>query len=254
MSGASLKGTLEYVRRTVAELANDAGRHADDVRLIAVSKTRPAKAIRAARRYGQIDFGENYVQEWQDKADELTDVDDIQWHIIGSLQSNKVRYVVGKAAVIHGVDRKKIIDEIAGRAEQPQSIILQVNLSGEPQKAGCDPEMTEILVRHAIESEYAVPIGLMTIPPENPDPEAARPYFRKLRELRDQISEMLEEEYPDFAPKFKELSMGMSHDMKQAIEEGATMVRIGTAIFGARPVRGSYSPPIEDELPQEMRG
>lgn len=254
MSGASLKGTLEYVRRRVAELANDAGRHADDVRLIAVSKTRPAKAIRAARRYGQIDFGENYIQEWQDKSEELQDVEDIQWHVIGSLQSNKVRHVVGKAAVIHGVDRKKIIDEIAGRAEQPQPIIIQVNLSGEIQKSGCDPEMAEILVRHAIESEYAVPIGLMTIPPENPDPEAARPYFRKLRELRDAIREVLDEEYPDAAPQFKELSMGMSHDMQQAIEEGATMVRIGTAIFGARPVRGSYNPPLEDELPQEMQG
>lgn len=254
MSGASLKGTLEYVRRRVAELANDAGRNAEDVRLIAVSKTRPAKAIRAARRYEQIDFGENYVQEWRDKAEELKDLEDIQWHIIGSLQSNKVRYVVGKAAVIHGVDRRKIIDEIAGRAEQPQDIILQVNLSGEPQKSGCDPEMVEILVRHAIESEYAVPIGLMTIPPEDPDPEAARPYFRKLRELRDQIREMLEEEYPEYASRFKELSMGMSHDMQQAIEEGATMVRIGTAIFGARPVRGSYNPPIEEELPAEMQG
>lgn len=254
MSGASLNGTLKYVRRRVAELANDAGRSADDVRLIAVSKTRPAKAIRAAHKYEQIDFGENYVQEWQDKAEELKDLDDIQWHIIGPLQSNKVRYVVGKATVLHGVDRKKIVDEIAGRAEEPQAVIIQVNLAGESQKAGCSPEMTALLVRQAIDTGYVLPIGLMTVPPENEDPEAARPYFRKLRELRDEIRKMLDEEYPEFAPQFKELSMGMSHDMQQAIEEGATMVRIGTAIFGARPVRGSYNPPIEDELPSELLG
>jgi len=253
MSGEFLSETLDYVRRHIAEVAVAAGRSSEEIRLVAVSKTRPPKAIQSAMNYGQLDFAENYVQEWKTKAQELENNPELRWHIIGSLQSNKVRDVAGRAALIHSVDRTRIIDEIAGRTDTPQPILIQVNLADEDQKAGCQPEMALNLVRHAIETGLTPPHGLMMVPPESSDPEDARPWFRKLRELRDDIREVLEEEYPEFAPNFKELSMGMSHDLKQAIEEGATIVRIGTAIFGARPVKGAFEPPIEEELPAEMR-
>lgn len=252
MSGEFLSETLDYVRRHIAEVAVAAGRSSEEIRLVAVSKTRPPKAIQSAVNYGQFDFGENYVQEWKTKANELENIPEIQWHIVGSLQANKVREVVGRAALIHSVDRTRIIDEIAGRADKPQPILIQVNLADEEQKAGCQPELAINLVRHAIETGLTPPHGLMMVPPESNDPESARPWFRKLRELRDEIRAVLDEEYPEFAPNFKELSMGMSHDLKQAVEEGATIVRIGTAIFGARPSKGAYELPIEEELPAEM--
>lgn len=252
MSGEFLSETLEYVRRHIAEVAVAAGRSSEEIRLVAVSKTRPPKAIESAVNYGQLDFGENYVQEWQRKATDLREMTSIRWHIIGALQSNKVREVAGRAALIHSVDRVRIIDEIAGRTDEPQPILIQVNIADEEQKSGCPPEMAINLVRRAIETGLTPPLGLMTVPPESEDPEDARLWFRKLRELRDEIREILEEEYPDFAPQFKELSMGMSHDLKQAIEEGATIVRIGTAIFGARPARGAFELPVEDELPADM--
>lgn len=253
MSGEFLSETLEYARRQIADVAVAAGRKSEEIRLVAVSKTRPPKAIESAISYGQVEFGENYVQEWCEKADALAAYPQIKWHIVGNLQSNKVREVVGRAALIHSVDRVRIIDEIAGRADEPQPILIQVNIADEEQKSGCRPEEAINLVRRAIDSGFTPPLGLMGVPPAAEDPEDSRIWFRKLRELRDEIREILEEEYPEFAPNFKELSMGMSHDLKQAIEEGATIVRIGTAIFGARPMKGAYERPIEDELPAEMR-
>lgn len=235
MSGEFLSETLEYVRLRVADAAVSSGRLSSDVRLVAVSKTRPEKALRSAYGYGQLDFAENYVQEWATKADELADLPDLQWHFVGALQSNKVREIVNKVALIHSVDRAKLIDEIAGRAESPQPILIQVNIAGEAQKAGCTPDEALLLVRHAISTGLTPPMGLMTVPPESENPEDARPYFRALRALRDDIKQALVEDFPEAAEAFHELSMGMSHDLPQAIEEGATIVRIGTAIFGARP-------------------
>lgn len=252
MSGEFLSETLDYVRRQIAEVAVAAGRKSEDIRLVAVSKTRPSKAIRSAVNYGQLDFGENYVQEWKEKAGELTDVEGIQWHIVGALQSNKVRDIVNRAALIHSVDRTRILDEIAGRAESPQPVLIQVNIADEDQKAGCQPEMAINLVRHAIETGLTPPRGLMTVPPESEDPEDARQWFRALRELRDDIRAILEDEYPEAAADFTELSMGMSHDLKQAIEEGSTIVRIGTAIFGARPARSEFDDIYDAELQAEL--
>lgn len=238
MSGEFLSETLEYVRRRVAEAAVASGRSSEDVCLVAVSKTRPSKAVRSAHAYGQVDFAENYTQELSQKAEELNDIDGLRWHFVGGLQSNKVREIVNKVALIHSVDRAKLIDEIAGRADAPQPILIQVNIAGEPQKSGCLPEEALALVRHAVSTGLTPVKGLMAVPPDVEDPEEARQWFRKLRELRDEIRVDLEGDHPEAAAEFKELSMGMSHDLQQAIEEGATIVRIGTAIFGARPSKG----------------
>lgn len=241
MSGEFISETLEYVRRRIAEVAAASGRSSEEVRLVAVSKTRPAKALRSSVQYGQIDFAENYVQEWAEKSQELGDLPQIQWHFVGALQSNKVRELVNRVALIHSVDRAKLIDEIAGRAEHPQPILIQVNVAGEAQKGGCSPEEAFAVVRHAAATGMTPPMGLMTIPPEVEDPEMSRVWFRRLRELRDEIAIALADEFPEAAANFRELSMGMSHDMQQAIEEGATIVRVGTAIFGARPSRSAVT-------------
>ena len=235
MSGEFLSETLDYVRRRVAEAAVASGRSSGDICLVAVSKTRPPRALRSAFNYGQLDFAENYVQEWAEKFEEMGDLDGVRWHFVGGLQSNKVREIVNRVSLIHSVDRVKLIDEIAGRAEAPQPILIQVNIAGEPQKSGCLPEEALLLVRHALSTGLTPVLGLMAVPPDAEDPEDVRPWFRRVRELRDEIREALAEEFPEEMASFKELSMGMSHDLTQAIEEGATIVRVGTAIFGARP-------------------
>jgi pyridoxal phosphate enzyme (YggS family) len=192
------------------------------VTLVAVSKTQPAHAIREAYAAGQRDFGENYAQEWRAKADALADLTDLRWHFIGGLQTNKVRYLAGRVASVQTVDRLELARELskrlAGKGARVQ-VFLEVNVAGEASKEGCDPAALPDLA----EAVRALPgldlVGLMCIPPAEGDP---RPHFRLLRALRDQVG-------------LAELSMGMSGDWRVAVEEGATVVRVGTAIFGARP-------------------
>lgn len=192
------------------------------VTLVAVSKTQPAEAIREAYAAGQRDFGENYAQEWREKADALADLPDLRWHFIGALQTNKVKYLAGRVAYVHTVDRAELARELSRRFGQKGAValvFLEVNVGGEASKAGCAPAELPALAS-AVRGLPAVElVGLTGIPPPGDDP---RPHFRLLRRLRDELG-------------VGALSMGMSADWRIAIEEGSTVVRIGTAIFGARP-------------------
>jgi PLP dependent protein len=199
------------------------------VTLVAVSKTQPAEAVREAYAAGQRHFGENYAQEWRDKAAALADLDGLVWHFIGALQTNKVKYVVGppgapRAAWVHTVDRLALGEELSKRSARRGDVtrvLIEVNVAGEASKSGCAPADLPAL-REALGRLPALEVrGLMCIPPAEEDP---RPHFARLRALRDELGGDL----PD-------LSMGMSGDYAAAIDEGATIVRVGTAIFGARP-------------------
>jgi pyridoxal phosphate enzyme (YggS family) len=199
------------------------------VTLVAVSKTQPAEAIREAYAAGQRHFGENYAQEWRDKAAALADLPDLTWHFIGSLQTNKVRMLLPeappRAAWVHTVDRPELARELSKRAAQRGAVLrvlLEVNVAREPQKAGAAPEAVPGLAELVAGLPGLELRGLMCIPPAEGDP---RPHFRALRALGEPLH------LPD-------LSMGMSGDWELAVEEGATLVRVGTAIFGARPPRG----------------
>jgi pyridoxal phosphate enzyme (YggS family) len=210
---------LSVVRAEVARACAAAGRDATTVRLIAVSKTQPQESVREAAAAGQVLFGENYAQELRDKADALPQ---LEWHFIGALQTNKARLVVGRAAVIHTCDRAALARELARRAAAlslVQPVLLEVNLGREPQKGGALPEDVAALLAFVRALPALECRGFMTIPPAEGDP---RPHFRSLRLLRDAL-------LPG-----GELSMGMSADYAAAIAEGATLVRVGTAIFGAR--------------------
>ncbi|HYQ82028.1 MAG TPA: YggS family pyridoxal phosphate-dependent enzyme [Anaeromyxobacteraceae bacterium] len=194
------------------------------VTLLAVSKAQPAQAVREAYAAGQRHFGENYVQEWREKAEALADLPDLAWHFVGSLQTNKVKYLVGRVALVHTVDRLELAREISRRSAQRgavTAVLLEVNVAGEASKAGCAPAEVPALAA-AVQALPGLELrGLMCIPPAEGDP---RPHFSALRALRDRLG-------------LAELSMGMSGDYPAAIEEGATIVRVGTAIFGERPPR-----------------
>ncbi len=193
------------------------------VTLIAVSKTHPPEAIRAAHAAGQRDFGENYAQEWRAKADALSDLRDLVWHFIGGLQTNKVKLVAGRVGWVHTVDRPSLAQELSRRSAALGAtlrVLLEVNVAGEASKAGCAPADVGRLAEQVSRLPGLELRGLMCIPPAAGDP---RPHFAALRALRDGLGLAL----PD-------LSMGMSGDYRIAIEEGATLVRVGTAIFGAR--------------------
>ncbi|RXK88316.1 YggS family pyridoxal phosphate-dependent enzyme [Chlorobaculum sp. 24CR] len=227
----SVSSNLAAVREQIAEACRKAGRSEDEVTLIAVSKTKSAAAVREAWEAGQREFGESYVQEFLEKleARELAGLP-LDWHFIGHLQSNKVRQIVGKAAMIHGIDKVSTAEELSKRAAQhgiEVDFLLEVNVSGEATKYGLDPGS----VLRAAEACFALPNvrlrGLMTI--ASPDPAEARREFSELR----QTLEKLRQNAPD-PSQLTELSMGMSGDFEEAIQEGATMIRIGTAIFGWR--------------------
>jgi pyridoxal phosphate enzyme (YggS family) len=196
-----------------------------EVRLIAVSKTHPPEAVRAAYAAGQRDFGENYVQELVEKAELLSDLDDLRWHMIGHLQRNKVRQVVKHTSVLHTIDSMKLVEELGKRVDARLAVLVEVNVSGEKSKSGCRPDEIEVILE-AIEAQPKLELrGLMTVPPHTEDPAGARPYFDRLVELRDANGG---------SERLPELSMGMTRDLEHAIAAGATMVRVGTAIFGAR--------------------
>jgi hypothetical protein len=223
----------EAVLADLAEAARASGRNPDEVRLVAVAKKHPAEAIAAlAEALGSpetpVDIGESYIQEAQAKQQELADAP-VRWHFIGKLQSNKAKLAAGEFALVHSVDSLKLARMLHKRAESledPQDILLQVNLGREPQKSGVDPENAAELAENIAALSGLRLVGLMTMPPFG-DPEQARPIFAGLRRLRDELVERLGLALP-------ELSMGMSDDFIQAIEEGATLVRIGTRIFGPR--------------------
>ncbi len=208
-----------------------------EVRLIGVSKRQPLTKILAAAAAGLRDFGENYAQELRDKQrDAPAELDaKVRWHYIGAIQTNKLKYLVGKTALIHTVDRLELItaiDERAARLGVTQEFLIEVDLADEHQKAGAAPSELPALLDACASTQHGAGrcVGLMIIPPAAEDPDQTRPWFRRLRALRDEL-----ERGPARANvELRELSMGMSADFELAIEEGATLVRVGTAIFGAR--------------------
>ena len=215
----------------MAAAAGTAGRDPSSIRLVAVSKTFPAEAVRAAHAAGQLDFGENRVQEGLQKIGETTDLN-IRWHLLGHLQTNKARKAGPAFAMVQSVDSVELLqklDAAADDAGRTPELLIQVDLAGEATKYGTPPGEVPRLFDAAGACRAATVVGLMTLPPVPDTPEDARPYFRRLRELRD---EWLAAGVP--ASMLRELSMGMSGDFEVAIQEGATIVRVGTAIFGSR--------------------
>jgi pyridoxal phosphate enzyme (YggS family) len=225
-----IRSNIESISQRISAAAASAGRDPSKVLLLAVSKTMPAQPIRAAFESGQVHFGENRVQEAREKIPELPD--GIVWHMIGHLQTNKVKYCPELFDWIHSIDSVPLAAEVAKRYREKGKVckaLVQVSVSGEEAKFGCDPEETKKIFAALLEEEGVNPAGLMTMPPFDLDPEAARPYFRALRELRDTL---ISDGFP--TENLQELSMGMTGDFEVAVQEGATIVRIGTAIFGAR--------------------
>ncbi len=221
--GGVVGQNLERVRERIAAAACSAGRDPSGVRLICVTKGIPVERIREAVAAGIREIGENRVQEAQEKQPALGR--DLRWHMIGRLQRNKAKFAVELFDVIHSVDSLELIEALE-RFERGMDLLIQVNVSGEAAKGGCRPEKAAALAEVILKTKHLRWTGLMTMAPFSQNPEGARPFFRKLRELRDQLEER-------FGRKL-DLSMGMSGDFEVAVQEGATMVRIGTAIFGER--------------------
>ena len=220
------------MRRRITAAAQRSNRSPDDVRLIAVSKTHPAATVIEAVRAGQLDFGENRVQEGLTKIDDTLAAGAIEWHLIGHLQTNKAKKAAAAFHWIHSVDSVELVqklDAAAAEAHAQPKILIQVDLAREATKSGAPMSDMPALIAAARSARSLVLSGLMIVPPIVENPEDARPWFRQLRGVRDAL---VAAGTP--AAALKELSMGMSHDFEVAIEEGATMVRVGSAIFGRR--------------------
>ncbi len=219
---------LKLLKNDIFEVCKRVGRNVDEIKLIAVSKTFPVEDILTVFNAGQIDFGENKPQEMKEKYDELS-YKNIRWHMIGHLQTNKVKYIADYVYLIHSVDSEKLAEEIQRQAEKRNKvldILVQVNTSDEMQKSGVDPDKTENLCRYVSGLSNVRLCGLMTIGKFTDDKNIIRGNFKDLKNLYDE----LKTSFPDF----KYLSMGMTSDYEIAIEEGANLLRIGSAIFGKR--------------------
>ena len=235
----TIAANLEEIRERIAEAARRAARAPDEVTLMAVSKTHPAAAIAEAMAAGQSLFGENRVQEFADKREELgaafggASSGGARFHLIGHLQSNKAARAAELFDSIDSVDSLRLaerLNEAAARLNRQLAVLIEINIGGEAAKSGVDPGSDQL--RALLETQARLPNlairGFMTVPPFTPEPEGARVFFRRLRQLRDRLR-------ASTGLALEELSMGMSHDFEVAIEEGSTCVRVGTAIFGARP-------------------
>ncbi|MFY9680487.1 MAG: YggS family pyridoxal phosphate-dependent enzyme [Candidatus Sulfotelmatobacter sp.] len=230
----SVAASIASIQQRIAIAARRAGRNSDEVALMAVTKTQPPERIREAYEAGQRLFGENRVQDFAAKAGTLQDLQNAEWHMIGHLQTNKAAKTAELFRAVDSVDSLKLaetLDAAARKLDQKLDMLIEINVGGEAAKSGVAPDSPalEELLLAAPRLEALVFRGLMTVPPFTDDPEGARPYFRKLRELRDAIAAR---GLPAVA--MQQLSMGMSHDFEVAIEEGSTCVRLGTAIFGER--------------------
>jgi pyridoxal phosphate enzyme (YggS family) len=220
---------LARVRARIAEAERAAGRAPGAARLVAVSKRMTADDVRAALAAGQVDLGESYGQELRDKRQALAgEPVPPRWHFIGPLQANKVKYVAGHVALVHSVDSVELLEELERRGAD-QACLVQVNVAGEAQKRGVAPAALPALLDRFATLAHLRCEGLMTVPPLTEDPALARPHFAALRALRDREAATARPNVD-----LRELSMGMSHDLEVAVAEGATLVRVGTAIFGAR--------------------
>ncbi len=231
MSNESIKSNLDAINERIKSAALDAGRDPSEIKLVAVSKTKPAEAVIEAAAAGAVIFGENYIQESIEKA-ETIDNPDISWHFIGHLQSNKAKFAVKIFNLIHSVDSLKLAKEInkqAKKIDKVQKILVQINISMEETKSGIGEEEAEDLVRSISQLKNVSVEGLMTMPPYYNEPEMVKPYFKRLKVISEKIKELKIENI-----SMDELSMGMTGDFEPAIMEGSTFVRIGTAIFGSR--------------------
>ena len=236
MTASSVAANLAAVRGRLEQAARTAGRNPADIRLVAISKTFPAEAVREAFAAGQVDFGENRVQEALQKIRETAELHS-RWHLVGHLQTNKARKVVGPFAYVHSVDSLELLrrlEEAASTERTSPKLLIQVDLAGEATKFGAGEADLPALFEAAGRLQSAQVVGLMVLPPFAEDPETARPWFRRLREIRDSL---VAGGVPPV--QLRELSMGMSHDFHVAVEEGATIVRVGTAIFGTRAQDGT---------------
>lgn len=220
MLAQELAQRLEVVEGRIGSAAARCGRQRAEIRLIAVTKKFPALVLRDAYALGLRDFGENYVQEFEDKFPELSNLPEARYHLIGHLQSNKAKKAAELFHTIQTVDRAKLARRLEGEGK-PLDILIEVKLSEEDAKAGVAPADLAAVIRAVGECRCLQLKGLMTMPPWSEDPEVTRPYFARLQALAQKH-------------QLAQLSMGMSHDLEAAIEEGATMVRIGTALFGPR--------------------
>ena len=226
----SIAEQLQIIRGQIAESAEKSGRNAEEITLVAVSKTVAVDKIQAAIDAGQRIFGENYLQEAEEKSQRLSSV--AKFHCIGHIQSNKAKIAATIFSMVETIDREKIARELNKYRQatgRPLAALVQVNVGGEEQKSGVKPEDCENLLRVIQELPWLRAAGLMTIPPYSSDPEDSRPFFRSLHQLAQELAAK-----NLFAGPRVELSMGMSGDFRVAIEEGATIVRVGTAIFGER--------------------
>ena len=227
----ALRARLADVRERITRAAGRAGRDPATVRLVAISKTFSADHVRAVADCGQVDFGENRVQEAFDKMDRTADLP-LRWHLVGHLQSNKAKKAGSRFDVVHSVDNAALmtrLNEGAAGAARSVDLLIQIDLAGEPTKHGAGLDSLPAFFTAAAGLTAARLTGLMLLPPAVTDPEEARPFFRALREIREGLTARGRP-----ASMLAELSMGMSHDFEVAIEEGATLVRVGTAIFGSR--------------------
>lgn len=224
----SLATQLAAIGEKISNAAIKSGRRPADVKLVAVTKTFSSDVIRRAHALGLRDFAENYVQEAIPKMDDLRDLD-LRWHFIGHLQSNKAKIIADQFALIHSVDREKIAAVISEHSSTPQDVLVEVNLAQETSKSGCSPEALPSLLDSIQGLKNLKLSGLMFMPPLDLAPREQQRFFSQARELRDQMASSVSTPH-----SLIELSMGTSHDFEVAIAEGATVVRLGTALFGAR--------------------
>ena len=222
----TLAANLETVRQTIARCAERARRDPAAITLVAVTKTLPAARIREAIGLGLKTFGENRVQEALPKI-EVIGTADASWHLIGHLQTNKVKFIEGRFAMVQSIDRVAVVEALDRRLGSPLEILIEVNVAEEPQKTGALPADLTTIAEAAQAARHLQLRGLMTVAPMVSDPEQVRPVFRRLRALRDETSQRL-------ATPLPVLSMGMTEDYPVAVEEGATMLRLGRALFGPR--------------------
>jgi len=226
LSQGEIAARLAAVRERIARAAGRAGRDPATVRLVLASKTQPPEALRAAYAAGAREFGENYVQEAAAKQDLLADLDGLRWHLIGHLQTNKAREAANRFTLIHGLDTARLARALGRARPGPRvPVLIEVNLGGEASKSGVAPDAAERLVEEARATVEI--LGLMTVPPPAPESERSRRHFAALRTMRDRLAAAA-------GLALSELSMGMTDDFEVAIEEGATIVRVGRAIFGER--------------------
>lgn len=226
-----IRERLNSVKSRIESACHECGRTAEEITLVAVSKTKPVDDILKVREASQLHFGENRAKELQDKMEQIED-DDILWHFIGNLQTNKIKYMVERVNWIDSIHKKKALKEVEKRASRIGrhiNVLIQVNISDEDQKSGCDPEKLEGMLKYGQDLEYTHIRGLMGMATFTDDKDVVRKEFKLLKKLRDDNLHL-----NGGAVELEHLSMGMTNDLEVAIEEGSTMVRVGTAIFGER--------------------